>query len=147
MSSMSNDQPGEELDEALPGDFPPDEPSAVEDIGTTGVEQLGGESFDDRDRRTLPDFGEPGAREAEADGEWQRTEVEAGALPTDGDVGDVLLPVDETRVAGEGGDIDVEAPGALSDEDQVTGDETARDVATERVTPPAEEAAIHIERG
>lgn len=27
------------------------------------------------------------------------------------------------------------------------GDETARDVATERLTPPAEEAAIHVEKG
>src|SRR5215207_6783105 len=29
--------------------------------------------------------------------------------------------------------------------DEVTGDETTRDVATERVPPPAEEVALHVE--
>jgi hypothetical protein len=37
--------------------------------------------------------------------------------------------------------------GALSDDDEFTGDETARDYATERVTPSAEESALHIEQG
>ena len=30
-------------------------------------------------------------------------------------------------------------------DDGVTGDETTRDVATERVPPPAEEVALHVE--
>jgi hypothetical protein len=30
-------------------------------------------------------------------------------------------------------------------DDEVTGDETTRDVATERVPPPAEEVALHVE--
>jgi hypothetical protein len=34
--------------------------------------------------------------------------------------------------------------GALADDDEFTGDETTRDVATERVPPAAEEAALHI---
>ena|SRR5688500_3183003 len=34
--------------------------------------------------------------------------------------------------------------GALADDDEFTGDETTRDVATERVPRPAEEAALHI---
>lgn len=131
---MTDDQQqrGEELDESLPGDFPPDEPSAVDDIGTTGLEQLGGESFADRDRRTEPDFGERGAARTPSD-----EVVEAGVPPTDGDVDEVLLPVDETG--------DRNDTGPLSDEDEFTGDETTRDFAPERMTPPAEEAAIHVE--
>ena len=35
--------------------------------------------------------------------------------------------------------------GALSDDDEFSGDETTRDVATERVPPPAEEVALHVE--
>jgi len=34
--------------------------------------------------------------------------------------------------------------GALADDDEFTGDETTRDVATERVPRPAEEAALHV---
>lgn len=34
--------------------------------------------------------------------------------------------------------------GALADDDEFTGDETTRDVATERVPQAAEEAALHI---
>jgi len=36
--------------------------------------------------------------------------------------------------------------GALADDDEFTGDETTRDVATEKAPPSAEEDAIHIER-
>jgi hypothetical protein len=134
---MTDDQQrGEELDEALPSDFPPDEPTAVDDTGTTGVEQLGGESFAERDRRTEP---EAGTARRRGDTEVPRSAevVESGARPTGGPVDDVLLPVDET---GEPDD-----PGALAEDDEITGDETGRDVSTERTTPPAEESAVHVE--
>ena len=38
-----------------------------------------------------------------------------------------------------------EEPGALADDDELTGDETERDYATERVPSAAEEDALHIE--
>lgn len=37
-----------------------------------------------------------------------------------------------------------DAYGTLSDDDEFTGDETTRDVATERVPRPAEEVALHV---
>jgi hypothetical protein len=131
---MTDDQQrGEELDEALPDDFPPDEPVAADDVGTTGVEQLGGESFEERDRRTRP---ERGPRPRDGDGEHAEPAVETGVRPTD-DEEEVLLPVDEARRADDSG--------RLAEDDEVSGDETARDVATERVTPPAEESAVRVE--
>lgn len=138
---MTDDQQrGEELDEALPSDFPPDEPTAVDDTGTTGVEQLGGESFAERDRRTEPEAGAARRRAGAGAGtEAPRSDevVESGSRPTGGPVDDVLLPVDET---GEPDD-----RGPLAEDDEFTGDETARDVTTERTTPPAEESAVHVE--
>jgi hypothetical protein len=131
---MSDDQQrGEELDEALPDEFPPDEPTGVDDTGTTGLEQLGGESVEDRDRRTVPE-----RERGPGDGEGEQAEpvVETGARPTD-DGEDVLLPVDQAREAGD--------PGTLADDDEVAGDETARDVATERTAQPAEEAAVRVD--
>jgi hypothetical protein len=48
---------------------------------------------------------------------------------------------DELNVAVlEDGDI-----GALADDDEFTGDETTRDVATERVPPAAEDQAMHVQ--
>jgi hypothetical protein len=64
---MTDDQQrGEGLDEALGDEFPPDEPAVADDVGTTGVEQLGGESFEERDRRTRPERGRR-ARESDAE--------------------------------------------------------------------------------
>jgi hypothetical protein len=132
---MSDDQQrGEELDEMLPDEFPPDDPLGVDELGTTPVEELGGESVADRDRRTLPERGAGAAGEAERAG----PPVAEGVRPTDSDDG-VFLPVDEERPD------DLDEAGVLAEDDQVSGDETARDVATERTSQPAEEAAIHVE--
>lgn len=131
---MTDDQQrGEELDEALTDDFPPDEPIAADDVGTTGVEQLGGESFEERDRRTRP---ERGPRSRDGDGDRAEPAVEAGVRPTDDDE-EVMVPVDEARPAGDSG--------RLAEDDEVSGDETARDVATERISQPAEESAVRVD--
>ncbi|HET9610105.1 MAG TPA: hypothetical protein VFP06_10890 [Acidimicrobiales bacterium] len=129
------DQPGEDLDDAkLSGEYPPDRPLAVDDQGVTGVEQLGGESFADRDGRTEPEV-------------WERP---AGAAGDQGGVElvgehDVGEPDDEKDLVGELADPADRALGPLAEDDEVSGDETTRDVATERVTPPAEDEAVHID--
>jgi hypothetical protein len=58
----------------------------------------------------------------------------------------------ETGVEPDGGDEELNVPvvedsetGALDPDDEFTGDETTRDVATERVPPPAEDQAMHVE--
>lgn len=50
------------------------------------------------------------------------------------------------RVRPVEGDHDVVGGGLLAPDDEFTGDETRRDVATERSPDPAEETAIHVER-
>jgi hypothetical protein len=142
---MSDQQRGEELDESLTGDVPPDEPTAVEDTGVTGVEQLGGESFEERDRRTEPEVDEQAGAFGEGTGQPEMV-AEQGAEPTDADT-EVTIPVDEAGAFGEGPGGAGEDVGPLSDEDEVSGDETTRDVATERTAPAAEEAAVHLEEG
>lgn len=129
------EQPGEDLDDAkLSGEYPPDRPMAVDDQGVTGVEQLGGESFADRDDRT----------EAEV---WERP---AGAAGDQGGVElvgehDVGEPDDEKDLVGEQADRDRGRLGPLAENDEISGDETTRDVATEHVARPAEEEAVHID--
>lgn len=129
------DQPGEDLDDAkLSGEYPPDRPLAVDDQGVTGVEQLGGESFADRDDRTEPEV-------------WERP---AGAAGDQGGVElvgehDVGEPDDEKDLVGELADPADRRLGPLAEDDEVSGDETTRDVATERVTTPAEDEAVHID--
>jgi hypothetical protein len=58
----------------------------------------------------------------------------------------------ETGVGPDGEDEELNVPvvveddiGALDPDDEFTGDETTRDVATERVPPAAEDAAMHVE--
>ena len=129
------DQPGEDLDDAkLSGEYPPDRPLAVDDQGVTGVEQLGGESFADRDDRTEPEVWE---RPAGASGDQGGVE-----LVGEHDVGE---PDDEKDLVGELADPADRVLGPLAEDDEVSGDETTRDVATERVTPPAEDEAVHID--
>jgi hypothetical protein len=134
---MDPDQSGEDFDdELLGGEYPPEEPLAVDDEGVTGVEQLGGESFAGRDERTEPEA-------------WERP---VGAEGTDTGVelagDDAGVPDTEKDLVGErvgaAGDDD---RGPLAPDDEFSGDETTRDVATERVTPPAEDAAVHVDDG
>lgn len=79
---------------------------------------------DDERGYPLPDVGEPGDDEpgvqviAQRDPDYDQ-DVEAEAVVDD-------------------------AYGTLADDDEFTGDETTRDVATERVPRPAEEVALHI---
>lgn len=58
----------------------------------------------------------------------------------------------ETGVAPDGEDEELNVPvveeddvGPLAPDDEISGDETTRDVATERVPPPAEDTAMHVE--
>lgn len=133
-----SEQRAEELDEdKLDGEYPPDRPQAVEDEGVTGLEQLGGESFAERDERTEP---EPWERPGAPGSGGSRRGVE---LVGDEDVGEV--DDEGTMVARSAHDPDLREAGPLAPEDEFTGDETTRDVTTERTTPPAEEDAVHVD--
>ena len=134
------DQPGEDFDdELLAGDYPPDEPLGVEEDGVTELEELGGESFAERDERTRPE-------------EWELAD-ETGPGPATGvdlidddvelSADDAGEPPDEGLVGQPVGGL--EDLGPLAPDDEFSGDETTRDVVTERTPPPAEVAAVHIE--
>jgi hypothetical protein len=125
------DQNGEELDENLPADYPPDEPLGVYDEEATGVEA----PDDDLDDGAPVDDLEPEAWEQEGDA--GRGVVVAG--DSDVDAGD---DVEKDLVASPGVS---EELGALDADDDFSGDETTRDYATERVPVPAEEAAVRVE--
>jgi len=96
-------------------------------------EELGGEYPPERyidpddERVELPDYGE--GEGGEADGGTVRV-LDQGFPDTEED-----LLAEAQEDAGYG---------ALADDDEFTGDETTRDVATERVPPPAEETALHL---
>ena len=125
------DQPGEELDENLTGDYPPDRPTAVFDEGVTGVEQLGGESVAERDDRLEPEVWERGGS-GDEDGPVLAGDADVDAIDDEKDL------VGST--AGELVD-----RGSLSDDDEFSGDETTRDYATELEAPlDAEDAAVHV---
>jgi hypothetical protein len=109
------DQPGEELDESLGGDYPPDHPPHLDDDGGT----------------------EPEVWEAPAAGSGEGVEL-LGDPDVDA-TGD-----DESELLGASVEDDP-AHGPLAPDDEISGDETTRDFATEHVTTDAEEAAIHIE--
>lgn len=48
-------------------DFPPDQPKGVDAVGTTPIEEDGGESFAERDEQHRPDFGETPASSSSAE--------------------------------------------------------------------------------
>ena len=109
------DQPGEELDEAV-GD---------EEFPPTRPPQL------DDDGGTEPEV-------------WERegtTDAEGVELAGDPDVG---VPDDEAELVGTSVD-DGRDTGPLAPDDEFSGDETTRDVATEGAPTPAEDDAVHIE--
>jgi hypothetical protein len=123
------DQPGQELDESVSAEFPPDRPLGVYDAEATGVEDPDGEP--EESDEPLGDELEPEAWEAPG---------AAGTPPVlegDADVDAVDVEKDLVAPPGEASDI-----GALSADDEFAGDETTRDYATERVPAPAEEAAV-----
>lgn len=134
------DQPGEDFDdELLAGDYPPDEPLGVEEDGVTELEELGGESFAERDERTRPEEWEL----ADETGPGPATGVDL--IDDDVELGkdDAGEPPDEGLVGQPVGGL--EDLGPLAPDDEFSGDETTRDVVTERTPPPAEVAAVHIE--
>jgi hypothetical protein len=132
---MDPDQSGEAFDdELLAGEFPPDDPLAVDDEGVTGVEQLGGESFAERDERTEPEVWERPGDDERADAVVELVGDDAG------------VPDDEKDLVGErAGTEQDDERGPLAPDDEFSGDETTRDVATERVAPAAEDAAVHVD--
>jgi len=59
---------------------------------------------------------------------------------------DAGVPDEEADLVGERvGTEEDDERGPLAPDDEFSGDETTRDVATERVPPPAEDAAIHVD--
>jgi hypothetical protein len=136
MGGMTDpDQPGEDFDdELLEGEFPPEEPLGAEDEGVTGIEQLGGESFAEREERTEP---EPWERRP-GDGEAAREE----GVELVGD--DAGVPDEEKDLVAERASND-DDHGPLAPDDELSGDETTRDIAPERDPHPAEEAAVEVD--
>jgi hypothetical protein len=124
------DQPGEDFDEELlegGGDYPPDRPLGVDDDDEV-------DSVAEREARTEPDVWEE-RRPSDEDDEEPEVEL----------VGDDAgLPDEEDELVGEGVPTGSEL-GPLDPDDEFSGDETTRDVATELVPPPAEETAIHLD--
>jgi hypothetical protein len=129
------DQPGEDFDdELLAGDYPPDRPLGVEAEGVTELEELGGESFEERDENTRPEVWDEDDEDEDADeGDDEGVEL----------VGDAGVIDEEDELVGEA--VDEGGPGPLAPDDEFTGDETTRDVASERAPEAAEDAAVHIE--
>jgi hypothetical protein len=107
------DQPGEELDESVGDDFPPDRPPRLDDDGGT----------------------EPEA--------WEADPADDGGVELAGDP-DIGAVDDEPELVG-GATGDESDTGPLGPDDEFAGDETTRDVVTERQPTAAEDAAVHIE--
>jgi hypothetical protein len=127
-STSDVDQPGQELDESVSTEFPPDRPLGLYDAEATGLEDPDEPEESDR---PLGDELEPEAWEARGD---------AGAAPVlegDADVDAVDEEKDLVAPPAEAADT-----GALDYDDEFAGDESTRDYATERVPAPAEEAAV-----
>jgi hypothetical protein len=118
-------------DDELSGEYPPDRPLGVDDEGVTGLEQLGGESVSERDDRTEPEVWERQTAPASETGPQLEGEPEPGTVDDEKDL--VAPPFPE------------EDPGALDADDDFAGDETTRDVATERSPEAAEDAAVRID--
>jgi hypothetical protein len=118
-------------DDELSGEYPPDRPLGVDDEGVTGLEQLGGESVSERDDRTEPEVWERQTAPASETGPQLEGEPEPGTVDDEKDL--VAPPFPE------------EDPGSLDADDDFTGDETTRDVATERSPEAAEDAAVRID--
>jgi hypothetical protein len=118
-------------DEDLSGEYPPEEPLGVDDEGVTGLEQLGGESVSEREDRTEPEVWERETAPASETGPQLEGEPEPGTADDEKDL--VAPPFPE------------QDPGPLEEDDDFTGDETTRDVATERSPEAAEDAAVRID--
>ena len=118
-------------DDELSGEYPPERPLGVDDEGVTGLEQLGGESVAGRDDRTEPEVWERDRAPASETGPQLEGEPEPGTVDDEKDL--VAPPYPQ------------EDHGPLDEGDDFTGDETTRDVATERSPEAAEDAAVRID--
>jgi hypothetical protein len=119
------DQRGEELDESVGDEYPPDRPPRLDDDGGFEPETWEGE----------------GGEDAEEDDDYDEAPDRGEAsLVGDPDVGAVD---DEAELVGD--EVRDDDVGPLDPEDEFTGDETTRDYPTERVPPSAEESAVHVE--
>lgn len=130
---MAPEIPDDDRSEALDADklsdeYPPDEPFASEDYGVTGAEQRHDEPLEEQLRREVPE------RSGPTDERRSRRVVQPIAEG---------VPDEEKDLVADA----VEDPDVLdrAPDDELTGDETTRDIAPERVSPPAEETALHIE--
>src|SRR5690606_515915 len=108
-------------DDVLPPEYPPDRPLGVDQYGTTWQEERVDEPLEDRVRREEPDV-------VALDPDADLDAVDAGHT------GEHALHGSEPPPAG----------GRPDDGDPVGGAPSRRDVATERVAAPAEEAAVHV---
>ena len=111
-------------DDVLGDEFPPDEPLAVDDYGVTGGESRHPEPLDERVRRDEPDVP---ARDRDA----------APLVQPVVDEDEAVYDGEKDLVADAVIDADAEAPGSR------TVNETA--LAADRVPPPAEEVAMHLD--
>jgi hypothetical protein len=118
-------------DEELSGEYPPEQPLGVDEEGVTPLEQLGGESVSERYERTEPEIWERERAEPPESGPQIEGEPEPGTVDDEKDL--VAPPFPE------------EDPGPLEEDDDFSGDETTRDVATERSPDAAENAAVRID--
>ena len=128
---MSDDANLSELldDDKLPDEYPPDRPLGVEDPGVTADHGAIGDSLAERVAREEPDVVPAPSSDAGALGHLVEPDL---GMATDAEADLVASAPDDER-------------GALPDGDLVAGDDTLRDVATERVDDrSAEELALHL---
>jgi hypothetical protein len=130
------DQRGEELDESVGDNYPPDRPPRLDDDGGHVPEAWEdddsadiGSDEDDDDEAFYGDDDEPDDLGADV------------ALAGDADVDDTID--EEAELVGD--DLRDDDVGPLAPDDEFTGDETTRDYPTERTAAAAEEAALHVE--
>lgn len=115
-------------DDKLPEEYPPDRPLGVEDPGVTADHGAVGDSVAERAAREEPDTMAPPAEDDGAVGHLVEPDL---GMSTDEEADLVGTAVDDVA-------------GPLADDDLVAGDDTRRDVATERVDDrSAEELAVH----
>jgi hypothetical protein len=119
----------EALDEdQLADEFPPEVPLAADDMGVTGLEQLGGESVADRDARTEPEV-------------WTRTPRPDERAPTlQGDAEPGAVDDEKDLVAPP-----VPQDDRLDPDGSPSSPESDRGFAAERAPDAAEEAAVRLD--
>lgn len=120
---MSDDQPGEDLDDDITGDapYPPEHPQGAEAYGTTAAEEATGEPLAERVAREEPEVSPVG------------DEAVVLVAPDEGVHADV-----------EGTEVATAVP--AGDTEPLSGDPSTGGMVQEQEgAQPAEEAAIHID--